>query len=100
METRKAWAAIFAGIALIVVGTAVALIVLGTAMRNPAGRGQGRLAATPEKAEAAPGDTGVARGGPPPKGQAPAVALTLPRFLDAFNAETQNQRLLIMLSPT
>lgn len=97
MTGRKGWTAAIAAIALAAVGTAV--MVVGTATHDPDGRGEGR-ASTPHRAEAAGADTGVARGGPPPRGQAPAVALTVPRFQNAFNAEAGSRRLLILLSPT
>lgn len=97
MSWRKGWTAAIAAMALAAVGTAV--MVVGTAMRDPDGRGEGGSSA-PQRAEAAGADTGVARGGPIPRGQAPAAALTGPRFQNAFNAEAGNRRLLILLSPT
>jgi hypothetical protein len=89
--------AAIAAVALAVVGTAV--LFVGNAVRDPDGRGEGRRSAV-QRAEAADADTGVARGGPPPRGQAPVVALTVERFQNAFNAEAGNRRLLILLSPT
>lgn len=92
MNQGKGWVA---AIALAMVATA--LLFVGNGMRDPQ-RGAGRQSA--RAAEAAEADTGVARGGSAPRGQAPVVALTVPRFQNAFNAEAGNHRLLILLSPT
>jgi hypothetical protein len=96
MSGRKGWMAAVAAIALALVGTSV--MIVGTALREPGGRGEGRRDV--RRAEAAGADTGVTRGGAVPRGQATAVALTVPRFQNAFNAEAGNRRLLILLSPT
>lgn len=96
MNGRKGWMAAVAAIVLAVVGASV--MIVGTALRDPDGRGEGR--GNVRRADAAGADTGVTRGGPVPKGQATAVALTVPRFQNAFNAEAGNRRLLILLSPT
>lgn len=92
MNERKGWVA---AIALAMVATAV--LFVGNGMRDPQ-RGEGRRSV--RGAEAADADTGVARGGSAPRGQAPVVALTVPRFQNAFNAEAGNRRLLVLLSPT
>jgi hypothetical protein len=93
---------VLAALALVVVGTAV--LVVGSGHRDPAGRGENgesrRVSITPDRAEAAPRDTGVARGGRAPRGQAPVVQLTFPRFQNAFNADASERRVLILLSPT
>ena len=124
MQGRNRWAATIAALAFLAVGTAVVLV--GTAMRDPAGRGErhdrgvaaagaagaagsggaagagaaGAGAGPAGAAGSAPGDTGVARGGPTPRGQTPVAALTFPRFQNAFNADADDTRLLILLSPT
>ena len=100
MNEPRRWQVAAAVLALVVVGTAV--LVVGKALRDPSGRGERRESrgASVTQAEAAPGDTGVTRGGRAPRGQAPVVLLTFPRFQDAFNADAGERRVLILLSPT
>lgn len=97
MSARNGWSVAIASLALAALGTAV--LIVGNAARDAQSREEGRRAAI-APAAAASADTGLARGGPVPKGQIRAVALTVPRFLNAFNADAGDRRLLILLSPT
>ncbi|HYJ34319.1 MAG TPA: hypothetical protein VE326_14000 [Candidatus Binatia bacterium] len=99
MNGRQGWTIAMAVLALMGVGAAV--IIAGDAFRDARWHEETRQASlAPEQAQGSPSDTGVARGGPVPRGQTPAVALTVPRFLDAFNADASDRRVLILLSPT
>ena len=99
MNSRQKWTVGIAVLALAGVGAAV--IIAGSALRDAQWHEETRQASlAPGQADASPSDTGLTRGGPMPRGQAPAVALTVPRFLNAFNAEASDRRLLILLSPT
>jgi len=99
MNGRKGWTIGIAVLALAGVGAAV--MIAGNAVRDFQWHEETRQASlAPDQAQASPSDTGLTRGGPVPRGQAPAVALTVPRFLNAFNADASDRRLLILLSPT
>lgn len=93
------------GIALLALGSVgAAVYIAGSSMKSAQWREENRRAVLAAEnanaAEAAPGDTGVARGGSVPHGQPPATALTVPRFIDAFNADASQHRLVVLLSPT
>lgn len=100
------WQLAIAAIALAVVGTVV--VIAGTLMRSPDGRGEAasrhastnRNVSIVDAAQSVPRESGIARGGRAPRGQAPVVELTMPRFQNAFNADAGERRLLITLSPT
>ena len=100
MSAKRGWTIGIALLALIVVGTAV--YIAGSAIQDAQWHEASRNAvlAAENPAPAAPGDTGVVRGGAVPRGQTPATALTVPRFIDAFNADAARHRLIVLLSPT
>ena len=99
MSGRKGWTIGIAVLALAGVGAAV--MIAASAFRDFQWHEETRQASlAPDQAEASPSDTGLVRGGPVPRGQAPVVALTVTRFLNAFNADASDRRLLVLLSPT